>query len=259
MDFPGQIGEPTTMKLYLVRHAQSENNLAWRGSDHFDGRIADPEITETGHRQAQELGQHLAHPVGEPRQYPYSEEKSTHYGLTHIYCSLMTRSILTAQYIAGACDLELQALPDIFEKNGIYEFDEEGNMRGLPGHGLSYFTNRFPGVSLPADLPEEGWWDRPAETHDHFQGRVQSVVENVRTRHAHTDDCIAMVVHGDFMDQFINELMEVPRHEHNYKSDWVANWAFRNPPISRIDFVRGSHNVVYLNRIDHLPAELITW
>jgi 2,3-bisphosphoglycerate-dependent phosphoglycerate mutase len=247
------------MKLYLVRHAQSENNALWQGSDHVGGRRSDPEITVTGHRQAEQLAEHLAHPHGEPRQHPLKPIKTTHFGLTHIYCSLMTRSILTARYIANVCNLELQALPDIFEKNGIYEYDEEGKMRGLPGPGLSYFADRFSGIQLPVDMTEGGWWDRPAETYDEFQQRIKSVVKNIRLRHADTDDCIAMVVHGDFMDQFINELMGSPRHEHNYGSDWVANWIFHNTSISRIDFVRGSHNVVYLNRIDHLAADLITW
>lgn len=247
------------MKLYLIRHAQSENNVLWQGSDHFDGRSSDPEITDTGHQQAEQLAQHLAHPEGEPRQHPFNPVKTTHYGLTHVYCSLMTRSILTASYIANACHLKLRALPDIFEKYGIYEVDEESNLRGLPGPGLNYFIDRFPGINLPEDLAENGWWDRPAETNNEFHNRIRSVIENIRSRHAHTEDCIAMVVHGDFMDQFINELMVVPRHEDNYGGGWVANWTFHNTSISRIDFIRGSNTVVYLNRIDHLPAELITW
>ncbi|MEE8365572.1 MAG: histidine phosphatase family protein [Gammaproteobacteria bacterium] len=246
------------MKLYLVRHAQSENNVLWLGADNTDGRSSDPEITATGHQQAEQLAQHLAHPQGEPRQHPYNPVETTHFGLTHVYCSLMTRSILTARYIANACNLELQALPEIFEKYGIYEFDETGNRLGLPGPGLSYFANRFPGVNLPMGLTEDGWWDRPAETNGDFQSRVRSVIEDIRIRHARTDDCIAMVVHGDFMDQFINELMQVPRHEHNYANDWAANWTFHNTSLSRIDFIRGSHNIIYLNRIDHLPAELIS-
>ena len=247
------------MKLYLVRHAQSENNVIWNGSDHVEGRSSDPEITDAGHQQAEHLAQHLAHPEGEPRQHPFNQVKTTNFGLTHIYCSLMTRSMLTASYIARACDIQLQALPDIFEKHGIYEIDDEGNRQGLPGPGLSYFTDRFPAADLPEGLSGNGWWDRPAETQDEFQIRIRSVAEDIRSKHAHTDDCVAMVVHGDFMDQFINELMVVPRHDHNYRNDWVANWTFHNTSISRIDFIGDSHSVIYLNRIDHLPAELITW
>ena len=171
----------------------------------------------------------------------------------------MTRSMLTANYIANACNIEVQALPEIFEKHGIYDIDGQGNRRGLPGPGRNYFVDRFPNTNLPTDLTENGWWDRPAETNDEFKIRVKSVIENIKSKHANTDDCLAMVVHGDFIDQFINELMTVPRHQHNYDSDWVANWTFHNTSISRVDFINGSHTVVYLNRIDHLSADLITW
>jgi 2,3-bisphosphoglycerate-dependent phosphoglycerate mutase len=247
------------MKLYLVRHAQSANNVIWNGSDHADGRSPDPEITDTGHRQAELLAQHLAHPEGEPRQHPFSPGRETSYGLTHVYCSLMTRSVLTAEYISKTCGLDLYALPDIFEKNGVYDYDESGVMRGLPGPDRRYFEQRFPGLKLPEGVNSEGWWNRPAESHEEFLERMRSVVVGIKQRHADSDDCVVMVAHGDFIDQFINELMAVPRHHNNYQNDWVANWTFHNTSISRIDFTSGSHTAVYLNRIEHLPIELITW
>lgn len=247
------------MKLYLVRHAQSANNQLWNGTNHVDGRTPDPEITDVGHQQAELLAHHLAHPQGEPRQHPLSAERHTCFGLTHLYCSLMTRSILTADYIANRCDTVAQALPDIFEKHGVFEFDEQGEMNGLPGPDRRYFENRFPGLSLPEVIEDGGWWNRPAEDHDEFVDRIKSVINNLKQQHADSDASVVMVVHGDFIDQFVNELMGVDRHGHNYDSDWVANWVFHNTSISRFDFVNGAHNVVYLNRIDHLPAELVTW
>ncbi len=247
------------MRLYLLRHAQSANNAIWNGSDHVDGRSPDPDITQAGHQQAELLAQHLAHPQGEPRQHPSSATHTTGYDLTHLYCSLMTRSVLTAEYIANACELELHALPDIFEKYGIYEFSNDGVMHGLPGPDRRYFDRQFPDLGLPEGLGDNGWWNKPAESEQAFLERMRAVVENLILHRADSDDCIAMVTHGDFIDQFINELMGVQRHNHNYRSDWVANWAFHNTSISRIDFVNGSHNVVYLNRIEHLPTGLITW
>jgi len=99
-------------RLYLIRHAQSENNVIWDGTgDHQPGRKTDPEITDTGQKQAGVLGHHLAHPQSEPRQHPFHAGDEAHYGLTHVYCSLMSRSILTAEYIAANCGLALQALP----------------------------------------------------------------------------------------------------------------------------------------------------
>jgi len=247
------------MKLYLIRHAQSDNNVLWNGDDNNQGRVPDPEITEAGHSQAQLLGEHFAHPRAEPRQHPFNSVNQSHYGLTHVYCSLMIRSILTAEYIAGACGLKAHALPDLFEKNGIYEYDEKGEMQGLPGPGRDYFERRFPTLNLPQGVNDRGWWNRPAEDHPGFIKRMQSVVREIKQKHADSDDCIAMVAHGDFIDQFINELMDVDRHYQNYQSDWVANWTFHNTSISRVDFTQGGHTIVYMNRIDHLPNELVTW
>jgi 2,3-bisphosphoglycerate-dependent phosphoglycerate mutase len=247
-------------RLYLIRHAQSQNNAIWDGRGNAQpGRVPDPEITEIGHRQGQVLAEHLAHPQSEPRQHPFAGSNETHYGLTHVYCSLMTRSILTAQYIANSCGLKLQALPDIFEKHGIYDTDAEGIMRGLPGPGRDYFSERFAGLELPAEFDDSGWWNRPVEDEAAFLLRMKRVVANLHRRLDGSEDNVAMVVHGDFIDQFVNELMGVVRHQPNYDSHWVGNWTFHNTSITRVDVVRGSHNVVYLNRIDHLPNDLITW
>ena len=217
-------------------------------------RHPDPEITDVGHRQALTIGRHLAHPHAEPRQHPFRAADDPHFGLTHVYCSLMTRSILTAQYVAEACGLELHALADVFEKHGIYEFDAERNRVGLPGPGREYFERRFPRLGLPREVEREGWWSRPAESEAAFIERMRRVVAELRQRLDAGEDRIALVAHGDFIDQFVNELMGVERHPRNYANHWVANWTFHNASISRIDFADGSHNVVYLNRIDHLPA-----
>ena len=246
-------------KLYLVRHAQSANNAVWNGSDFHPQRHPDPEITDLGHRQSERLAQHLSHPEAEPRQHPFESDSTPDFGLSHVYCSLMTRSILTAEYIAEACRLELHALADIFEKYGIYDFDESGERVGLPGPGRDYFDDRFPRLNLPAEFRDDGWWSRDAEDETAFLVRMRLVVERVRDRLAGSDDVIALVAHGDFIDQFVNDLMGVDRHRHNYANHWVANWAFHNTSISRIDFVDGSHNVVYLNRIDHLPNDMVSW
>ena len=246
-------------KLYLIRHAQSANNVLWNGIDEADGRSPDPEITALGHQQAEMLGEHMAHPEAEPRQHPFEPVLQTHFGLTHLYCSLMSRTILTAEYIAGACGLELQALPDIYERHGIYEVDDMGIRQGVPGPGREYFEDRFPALALPQAMNPEGWWNRPAESDEMFLIRMKKVVAETCERLNNSDDCVAMVAHGDFIDQFVNELMGVERHAHNYAGHWVANWTFHNTSISRIDFVDGSHNVVYLNRIDHLTADRVSW
>jgi 2,3-bisphosphoglycerate-dependent phosphoglycerate mutase len=247
------------MKLYLIRHAQSANNEIYSPAGNEPGRHPDPEITEAGHRQAGLLAAHFAQHDTEPRQPPFQSKSYQHYGLTHLYCSLMSRSILTAEYVARACNLPLQALPDIFEKYGMFEFDQAGIRQGVAGPARAYFEERFPTLSLPDELGEKGWWRRPTESDQAFVQRVKKAMKDIRQRHCGENDRVGLVVHGDFIDQCINTLMGVKRSDKNYNANWEANWVSHNTSISRIDFINGSHNVIYLNRIDHLPADLVTW
>ena len=247
------------MKLYLIRHAQSANNaVATRDGDEA-GRVPDPDITETGHRQARLLAAHLALPEGETQQHPLVETVASSFGITHLYCSLMTRSVMTAQYVAEALDLTTVAHPDIFERGGIYQPGGDGAEEGLPGPGKDYFRERFPELALPESLDEQGWYNRPYETEPVFVSRVAKALADIKARHIDSDDRVAMVVHGDFIDQFVNEVTGVARREENYRSHWVANWAFHNTSITRIDFVSDAQVIVYVNRLNHIPSALVTW
>ena len=68
-----------------------------------------------------------------------------------------------------------------------------------------------------------------------------------------------MVVHGDFIDQFLNEVTGVARRPENYQSIWEGNWGLHNTSITRIDVLSGAEVVVYTNRLDHLSASLLSW
>ena len=253
--------ENNTMKLYLIRHAQSTNNAlnARTGSYTSKGRASDPDLTEIGYQQAQKLAQLLANESGELHQHSLSKQTGLGFGLTHIYCSLMTRAILTAMPIAEACGLRLRALDNTFERGGIYEMNEQGIRVGLPGPTRHDFMDRFPTLILPESIGDTGWYDRPFETEEMFIERIKRVVPELINRHVHTEDSVALVAHVHFIDQFINELMGVERDPNNYANKWKINWALYNTSISRIEIVMGCTLVVYLNRIDHLSAALRTW
>lgn len=227
------------MELYLFRHAESINNalITTTGSD--EGRQADPELTESGHQQAQKLADFITSSTI----YPIE--------LTHLYCSLMTRSILTGEYIAEACGLELTADPDIFEYRGLYDLDENGGMRGVSGPGRSYFKTRFRNLRLPQTLANQGWYKGAAEELPDFLERVQKVHTQLLEKHLPTNSKVGLVVHGDFIDQFINHVMGVDRHCSNYIG-WGGNWTIDNTSITRIDFTTQTKVVVYINRCDHL-------
>ena len=249
------------MKLYLVRHAESANNANFSSNGEESGRVPDPEITKIGHQQAALLGEHLAHPQGDSRQPSLLTPSGSQpgYGLTHLYCSLMIRSILTAEYIAAACELPLRAHTDIFERGGLYELNADGSTVGVPGSGREYFSDRFPNLELPESVAGTGWYDRPAETDEQFVARTKVALRDIIARHADTDDSVAAVVHGDFIDQAVNELLELARRRENYETTWMGNWAAHNTSLTRIDLVGDSQVIVYTNRLDHLPVELVTW
>ncbi len=242
------------MKLYLIRHAQSANNAIYARTGSYQGGVPDPEITDIGHQQTQRLAQLLADESAELR----PSLSPSGFGLTHLYCSLMTRTIQTAIPIAQACGLKLIALEDTFERGGLYKRNEDGSRVGLPGPARAYFMRRFPGLVLPESLGETGWYNRPFETVEMFVERMKRVVPNLINRHAGTEDSVALITHGHFIDQFLNEMMGVERHSHNYSGRWEVNWGFHNTAISRIDFVNDSQIVMYLNRIDHLSPDLMT-
>jgi len=248
------------MKLYLIRHAESTNNAAWSNpSSEVHSRTPDPHITKTGRQQAQLLADYLAQTGKEPCQINTKPGEPPGFNIQHLYCSLMTRSVQAANTIGERLGIRPMALRDIFERKGLYDIDVEGNLVGVKGPGQSYFVEHFPSLILPSDLTENGWWDRPVETNDAFYLRVEQSLDTVINRHKDSEDSIALVVHGDYIDQCINHLMLVPRSASNYETPWVANWVFHNTSISRVDIDQGARNVVYLNRIDHLPVEQVTW
>jgi 2,3-bisphosphoglycerate-dependent phosphoglycerate mutase len=246
------------MRLYLIRHAESSNNVAYGSDDYHRFHISDPEITETGHRQAQLLARHLARPGSETCQRPEDNGSAKDYGLTHIYCSLMTRSILTACYIGEAFGIRPLALADVFERKGVYKVDDKGREVGVEGPARGYFEDRFPDLVLPGALDGNGWWNRPVESDRDFLARVKKSLERIIERHGESSDSIGLVSHGDYIDQCINELMGVDRLPPNYENPWEANWVTHNTSVSRVDLLNRSRNIIYLNRIDHLTIPFVT-
>ena len=246
------------MKLYLIRHAQSANNASYTGTENHGNRVPDPGITELGHHQSQCLADYLASPGNEPRQHNLAQFTEPDFRLTHLYCSLMTRSIETALYISQTCSLPLTARDDLFERKGLYEINQQGHIQGVSGPNRDYFESRFPRLILPESLGQQGWWNRPAENEAEFVSRVESSLSSILKRHE-ANHHIALVVHGDYIDQAINYLMKTPRNTIRNTSHWEANWVTHNASITRIDLVDEHANVVYVNHIGHLSTPLLTW
>lgn len=247
------------MQLYLIRHAQSINNAlyAQNGSDH--GRKSDPELTEIGHQQAQALARFLAQPGSATT---LTAEEDIHnrsgFSFTHLYSSLMIRALMTGHYIADALAMPLHVWADIHEWGGIYEEDKvTGEQRGLPGVTRSVLEAQFPRLVIPDWLDENGWWGRPFEPREKAFDRAKGFVQELIARHQ-AEDRVAIVTHGGFSYALLWNLIQFDRHHTRFDVSREVWFWMNNTSISRIHIAADHINVVYWNRIEHLPVALIT-
>lgn len=247
------------MRLYIIRHAQSENNALWTRTGNSEGRSSDPLLTETGHEQARLLADFLARadPEAETDYWDVSDRRG--FGITHLYTSLMQRSVLTASAIARALDLPLLAWPEIHESGGIYHHDPQEDARhGLAGPNREFFADRYPDLILPDSVTDQGWWNRQYESRPETIQRARRVAAELFRRHGGTDDRAALVTHGAFGHYLLSVLLnraEIEDDGPNPERPWLM---MNNTGITRLGYKAEYATLFYTNRLEHLPRELIT-
>jgi broad specificity phosphatase PhoE len=210
-------------------------------------------LTELGQRQADLLARHLADGTElEPPSHPANTETRRGYRLTHLYCSPMWRALQTAHPIGEALGLVPEVWTDIHEQGGIYLDHRDGRGPvGYPGKTCQEMQDSFPHYLLPETITPNGWWNRDFEDWATCYGRAMRVAAELRTRAA-GDERIAMISHGGFMDALLKALFNQP-------ADHRLFYYHYNTAISRIDFRSdGRLDFRYLNRLDHLPPELVS-
>ncbi len=235
------------MKLYIVRHAQSTNNAL----TDYRGRVCDPPLTELGRRQAEIVAQHLATGTNlEPWEEDGRDRRG--YGVTRLCCSPMWRALQTAQPIGQALGLAPEVWIDTHERGGIYlDHGEAGGTVGYPGKTRAEILAEFPNYNLPEGITEQGWWRQGCEDISACHERAIRVAEDLHKWTA-SDERIVMVSHGGFIGDLLKALFkQLPCRNLYYHQ--------LNTAISRIDFRGDGHlDVQFLNRVDHLPPELIS-
>jgi len=262
------------MQLYFIRHGQSTNNALWDSTSGEKVRVEDPELSEIGKKQAQHLAEYVKRKDNGYTKDGPDIKNLNGFHFSHLYTSLMVRSVATGTALSKAIDLPLVAWPDLHEGGGIYLNDKEkGELIGLPGKNRSYFETTYPGLELPESLNNEGWWNRPYETRPQRRERAQRVYVELLERHAGTDDRVAVISHGGFYNHLLATILELPDKEANpsqvsvemlndenviLNSQKEVWFSMNNTAITRIDFYPDGISLTYQNHTDHLPAELIT-
>ena len=246
------------MELYFIRHGQSINNANWNNADYQES--PDPVLTEIGREQAQILADFLKKHQTITNDREWNVQNRYGFGLTHIYTSLMERAAFTAAPIAQALDIPLIAWKEIHEEGGIYSRADKSKVQGLPGRPRSFFMQNFRTLTLPDDLDETGWWNRPFEADEERQPRADQVLGELLTRHrdqaGQPVHRVAFVSHGGFFMRLVCAMLKLPWRQ---AALGLRYWfILNNCSISRFDIFKNEINIAYLNRTDHLPDHLIT-
>lgn len=240
------------MQLYFIRHAQSTNNALFAAGKSDDVRSHDPVLTEPGRRQAECLAECLARSTSSAATDRGDSQNRAGFGLTHIYCSLMIRSVATGTVVAARLGLPLRGWVDWHEEGGLYLDGNNGERLPSAGPGRADFARDFPDLVLPETLDDKGWWNRPYEEPDERPVRARRVLAELAARHGSTDDRVAVISHGGFYNHFMGAL-------HDVLPPYRLSYLMNNTGITRVALIPEGHYLVYQNRCDHLPAELVTY
>ncbi|MGL5405924.1 MAG: histidine phosphatase family protein [Propionibacteriaceae bacterium] len=233
------------MKLLLIRHGQSENNalVETTGSDYL--RSPDPTITELGVQQSHAIAKEITQNANYPRP-------------THLYSSLMRRTIETATPLAEALDLPIIARTDSYERPGPYQGTAltRSVHPGSPKSLLAGLTSR---LILPADATEDGWYQGKLETTTDSESRAHRLLADLRSNHT-DQDVIALVTHGWFINTLLSAAAGIAPptwFHHCNTATTLLSWesGFRDDSGT---ILKNQLNLYWVNRYDHLTENMIS-
>jgi broad specificity phosphatase PhoE len=155
------------VRLYLIRHAQSEANVR----NILDTALPGPPLTDLGQEQAQTLAQTLA---GEP--------------VVAVYASHALRSQQTAAPLAQTLALDVQSLEGIHEV-GVGDLEGRGDRASIKAYldVAREWTRGDLGVAMPG-----------GESGHEVRARYTTAIAEVRAKHEPSDPegVVAIVSHG---------------------------------------------------------------
>ena len=213
-----------TMQLFLIRHAQSQNNAR---PEHE--RVEDPPITEIGHAQAE----HLANVAPELE-------------LTHLITSPFRRTLQTTEYLRRETGLTPEVRSELHELGGCMRGPSLAEMVGAPGMNREEILAEFRDYNVSDEINGDGWWGgKPYEEYSAAQTRAKNLLERTLKEFAATDARVAYVMHADFKRIFLEQFYNVE----------MGAW---NASLTRVTMTPDDIRVDDYNNIDHLPEELHT-
>jgi broad specificity phosphatase PhoE len=170
------------MIVYVIRHAQSENNALAVATIENAQRASDPGLTPRGLEQCARLRERMtattaAHGDDDARD-------------VEVYSSPMRRCLMTTDAVARGLGVRFRVRGDLHEHGGCFRGARGGDATststatstpdvvGLPGMTKAEMERAFPRCDVPREL-ERGWWspERGCESVRDAQERVRGVAE----------------------------------------------------------------------------------
>ena len=216
--------------LYLIRHAQSENNAVPESR-----RVEDPGITQLGVRQAALLAE----------RFRQSE-------ITHLFTSGFRRAVETTRPLAKALGLTPEIWTELHEVGGCYRGYLPNQREGRPGLTRETLKFEFPEFRVPADIDNEGWWKcKPFESFDQAMERAQTQAKKLCGEFFVKGAIVACVIHADIKNMLLNVMLK------DSYADF-ANLRFMNTSVTLLEFNTRKPTVIDFNDGSHLPIDLVS-
>ncbi len=158
------------LKLYLVRHGQSEGNLG--------KMIPDPGLTDTGKQQA-----------------ILTAKKLSKNGIFSVFCSPLRRSLKTAEIISDETGNVPEVLVDLMESWDGSEATTATEIRAeFPNHKMNIYDRWWPGAEKEQDLYQ----------------RARRIENKIRSMGDDSEKEIVAVSHGTFGAVLMSNMLGAP-------------------------------------------------
>lgn len=241
-----------TLRVLLVRHAESENNVLMRGAASMrkfeDARSIDPNLSPRGVEQAASLAKLLEET---PELFQLTQKGAE---MNTLYCSPMRRSMQTAAPVGLALGMSPEIMVEVHETGGIYhertegsstllDENEEGHASG--GLGRAAISEEFPSFKIPANCYKSGWWFGDREDVQAAEKRAAMVARKLWTdaSRCHALRIVCIVSHGDFMARLMRELLGTP-----------VNFNHHNTGMTCVDLPANERLGVTVHYINRVPV-----
>jgi 2,3-bisphosphoglycerate-dependent phosphoglycerate mutase len=240
------------MKIFFVRHGQSENNAIWADTRSNLNRVADPQLTEKGKKQVEAAADFLFSQFRNTNNKTDDQSFKYEGEVTRIYCSFMDRAIQTGLIISQKLAIPLNAHLEIHENGGLYSEDPVTLERtGLPGRNPKELQFKYPELILPKEINPDGWWNRPFEERETRRLRAKSVLSEIKIRYGNSEEILIVITHGGFYNYLLRAAFEL-------KDDTAVWFELFNAAITLVEISEDFINLIYCNRYDFIPKEIIT-